>query len=350
MNAFSAKTRHDPRRRKPHSVSRLSLAPVHVLTALVLPLLLNSCGPAEEDTAIRASGTVEATEADLGFQVAGRIEWLGFREGDSVKAGIQAARLDQAELRAQLRSAQAGLQAARSRLQELERGFRPQEVAQARAALRGARERMEDARRDRDRARRLHEGGAISQEALDKAETAAEVAESAFDQARERVHLLEEGPRQEQVEAQRALVTSAEASVARVEATLANATVTIPFPGIITVRHREPGETVSPGLPVFTLMDPEDRWVRIYVREDRIGAVSLRQKASISSDTYPDRTYEGEVTFIANEAEFTPRNVQTTEERVKLVYAVKVRITGDPDHDLKPGIPADVVLRESEGS
>ena len=323
---------------------------IRPLVGVMSLFLLSSCGPVEEDTAIRASGTVEATEADLGFQVAGRIEWLGFREGDSVTAGVQAARLDQTELQAQLRSAQASLQAARSKLQELERGFRPQEIAQARAALRGAREQLEDARRDRERARRLHGGGAISQEALDKAETAAEVAESAFDQARERVHLLEEGPRQEQVEAQRARVASAEASVARMEATLDNATVTIPFPGIITVRHREPGETVSPGLPVFTLMDPEDRWVRIYVREDRIGAISLGQEASISSDTYPDRSYEGEVTFIANEAEFTPRNVQTTEERVKLVYAVKVRITGDPDHDLKPGIPADVVLLESDGS
>ena len=90
--------------------------------------------------------------------------------------------------------------------------------------------------------------------------------------------------------------------------------VTVPFPGIVTIRHREPGETVSPGLPVLTVMDPEDRWVRIYVREDRIGEVSLGQAATISSDTYSDRTYEGEVVFIANEAEFTPRNVQTTEE------------------------------------
>jgi HlyD family secretion protein len=117
---------------------------------------------------------------------------------------------------------------------------------------------------------------------------------------------------------------------------------------LVTVRHREPGETVSSGVPVLTVMDPEDRWVRIYVREDRIGEVSLGQSATITSDTYPDRSYSGEVVFIASEAEFTPRNVQTTEERVKLVYAVKVRITGDPSHHLKPGIPADVVLSGTE--
>ena len=128
------------------------------------------------------------------------------------------------------------------------------------------------------------------------------------------------------------------------EALLSNASITVPFPGIVTLKHRQLGETVSPGLPVLTIMDPNDRWVRIYVREDRIGEVKLGQSAEIRSDTYPERSYPGEVVFIASEAEFTPRNVQTTEERVKLVYAVKVRITGDPSQDLKPGIPADVVL------
>ena len=97
---------------------------------------------------------------------------------------------------------------------------------------------------------------------------------------------------------------------------------------------------------MVTLLDPEDRWVRIYVREDEIGRVSIGMAADIVSDTYPDETYEGEVFFIGNEAEFTPRNVQTAEERTKLVYPVKVRITGDPDFHLKPGIPADVTLRE----
>ena len=95
---------------------------------------------------------------------------------------------------------------------------------------------------------------------------------------------------------------------------------------------------------MLTIMNPDDRWVRIYVRENRIGAVRLGTRAVVTSDTYPEREYDGEVMFIASEAEFTPKNVQTTEERVKLVYAVKVRITGDAQHELKPGMPADVWL------
>jgi HlyD family secretion protein len=96
---------------------------------------------------------------------------------------------------------------------------------------------------------------------------------------------------------------------------------------------------------VLTVTNLGDRWVRIYVREDRIGAVHLGEGAAITADTYPGRRYQGAVSYIASEAEFTPRTVQTAEERVKLVYAVKVRITGDSLVDLKPGIPADVVLR-----
>mgnify|MGYP001813649575 CR=1 FL=1 len=317
--------------------------PFLALCLIASTLTLASCQQSRSGE-IRASGTVEATDADLGFQMAGRIEAIGVREGDSVQPGQEAAFLDREEIFARRRSAEAQLDAARALLREMEAGFRVEEVGEGRAALTQAVERRDDALRDRDRAQRLFDGGSISREILDKASTAFRVAEAAVDQANQRLRILEEGVRSERIEAQRALVAQAEAAVAQIDAALTNAVVTVPFSGLVTVRHREPGETVSPGIPVLTVMDPEDRWVRIYVREDRIGEVNIGQSASISSDTYPDQSYEGEVVFIASEAEFTPRNVQTTEERVKLVYAVKVRITGDPEYHLKPGIPADVVL------
>ncbi len=305
--------------------------------------LLAGCGQ-EISEQIQASGTVEATDADLGFQMAGRIESIRVREGDSVLAGEEIAFLDQEELLAKRRSAEAQRDASSALLSEMESGFRPEEIQQGRAALRQAEERRDDALRDRDRALRLLDGGSISQEMLDKAVTNLLVAEAAVDQALQNVRILEDGVRSERITAQRAFVAQADANIAQADAALRNSVVVAPFPGVITQRHREPGETVSPGAPVVTLMDPEDRWVRIYVREDRMGGVNLGQTATITSDTYPDRSYQGEVMFIAREAEFTPRNVQTTEERVKLVYAVKVRITEDPSHDLKPGIPADVIL------
>lgn len=322
--------------------SRVPILPI-TMTLLGLVPLLTSCQEGGSGE-IQASGTVEATDADLGFQMAGRIESILVREGDAVSAGQAVAVLDREEILARRSSAEAQREAARALLAEMLTGFREEEVAEGRAALRQAEERRDDARRDRDRSQRLLDGGSISQEMLDKAVTGFRVAEAGVDQAQQRVQMLEDGVRPERIAAQRAVVAQGDAAVAQIDAALGNAVVTVPFPGLITVRHREPGETVSPGIPVLTVMDPQDRWVRIYVREDRIGEVNLGQRATISSDTYPDRTYEGEVVFISSEAEFTPRNVQTTEERVKLVYAVKVRITGDPSHDLKPGIPADVIL------
>ena len=172
------------------------------------------------------------------------------------------------------------------------------------------------------------------------------VAQSQAAQAREQLQLVRSGPRSERIAAARAQVTAAEAAVAQVDATLGNASIVAPFAGIVTERHREPGETVGAGQPVITLMNPADRWVRIYVREDRVGRVSLGQAARIMSDSHPDSTFTGRVVHIASEAEFTPRNVQTDEERVKLVYALRVQITGDGALMLKPGVPADVVLLE----
>ncbi len=296
------------------------------------------------DGLLTASGTVEATEAGLGFQVPGRIDRIDPHEGDRVRAGDTLAALDRAELGARLAQVRAQAVAARALLAEMEAGARSEELAQAREAAGTADDKYADAQRDFDRVQRLLQGGAVSQEVLDKAKLALDVAQSQREQAEQQLRLVETGPRKERIAAQRAVVAQTEAAVHQAEATLANAVIIAPFDGVVSVRDREPGETVGAGAPVLTLMNLADRWVRIYIREDRIGAVRIGQAATITSDTYADKQYSGAVSFISSEAEFTPRNVQTAEERVKLVYAVKVRITGDASNDLKPGMPADVRL------
>jgi HlyD family secretion protein len=183
----------------------------------------------------------------------------------------------------------------------------------------------------------LFAGGAVSQEVLDKTQMTFEVARSQLTQTEEQYRLVKSGPRRERIEAQRS-------QLEQVEAVLDNMTIRAPSDGVVTVRHREPGETAGAGAPVLSVLEPSSRWVRIYVREDRVAAVRLGMPATITTDTYRDRTYPGEVVFVASQAEFTPKNVQTTEERVKLVYAVKVQVAGDDAFDLKPGMPADVRL------
>jgi HlyD family secretion protein len=321
---------------------------VVVLVVVAAILRFTVFSPDGHTGQILASGTVEATEADLGFQMAGRIEQIDVLEGDAVVRMAELAQLDRTELLARRRATTAQLEATRAVLRELETGSRSEEIAQARAAQRAAEQSVNNARRDYDRVKRLHEGGAVSRQSLDHQETALDLAQAEYDRVSEQLQLLETGPRAERIAAQRAVVAQAEASVGQVDAAIEYSVIKAPFDGLVSLRHREPGEIVQPGAPVLTIINPDDRWVRIYVRGDEVGRVKIGQAATITADSYPDREYEGRVIFIASEAEFTPRNVQTTAERVKLVYRIKVRITGDPSFDLKPGLAADVRLQEDD--
>ena len=320
----------------------IAIVGVLAVVALVLWLTVFAGGTNAE---VSASGSVEITEADLGFQRPGRIDSIAVQEGDEVVAGQELAWLDRSELDAQREAAESQRNAAGARLAELEAGFRTEEIAQAREAVRAARERETNAAREAERAQRLFDGGAISERSRDAAVTAHEVATADRAAAAQRLDLLERGSRKEQIAAQRAMLAQATAALTQVEAAIANTVIRAPFAGRITVRHREPGETVAAGMPVVTVANPQDRWVRIYVPEDEVGRLALGEAAEITADAFPDRRYTGSVVFIADEAEFTPRSVQTTKERVKLVYRVKVQVTGDSTYDLKPGLPADVQLR-----
>ncbi len=317
--------------------------PLLVVLALVL-VLLPVLRRAGQRGRLEASGTVEATEAQLGFMVPGRIDSIHVREGDRAAAGRALASLDRVEATARRAQAAAQLDAARAQLEEMVRGSRQEEVAQARAARDAARQRLADAQLDFERTQALIQNHVVSQQTFDKAKTAFDVARAQAEQAEEQYRLVVAGPRRERIEAARAQAAQAEAALRAADAALANMVIRAPFAGVVTVRHREPGEIVGAGTAVVSLMDRDDRWVRIYVSEARIGAVHTGQTATIATDTFRGKTYPGEVVYISSEAEFTPKNVQTEEERVKLVYAVKVRITGDAAYELKPGMPADVRL------
>ena len=322
---------------------------------LVVPLLLvvaaaagwwwwrQRAASAHEGTLV-ASGTVEATDARLGFQTGGRLRSVAPREGETVAAGAELAALADEEPRAALAQAEAQIAAAAARLAELEAGPRAEEVTQAEAERRAAADRLSDADRDVERARTLAAGGAIPREAAEEAQLARDLAAARLEGASAQARLVRRGARDEQVAAQQAVLAQARAAREAAAAVLDRTLLRAPFAGLVTERHREPGEVVAPGAPVLTLLDRDDRWVRIYVPEGRLGAVRLGSPATLRSDTFPGKAYRGEVAHVASEAEFTPRNVQTTEERTLLVYAVKVRILGDAAYELKPGLPVDVEL------
>ena len=299
----------------------------------------------QTEGAIEASGTVEATEAVLGFATGGRITEVRVREGDRVTAGQVLARLDTLETTARLLQARAQVDAAKASLLEMERGTRIEELEQARAELESAERTLSDADTELQRTKRLAASKVVAQQQLDRAQVTYDVSKARRDQASAQLRLLEAGPRIEKIAAQRAQVAMAEAQVKSLEAALNDEIIKAPFDAIVSTKHHEPGEAVSANAPVLSLMNPGDRWVRIYIPEPRVGAVRLSTPATIRTDTYPDKRYKGEIYWVAEEAEFTPRNVQTTEERVKLVYAAKVRVLADTALELKPGMPADVYLQ-----
>jgi HlyD family secretion protein len=325
-----------------HKTPRIIIGGV-VLSAIGAFAIYRTTSAADRDgAAIVASGTVEATQAELGFQMSGRLERLAVREGDQVAAGGRLASLEQSELIAQRDIARAQVAAAQAGLAELLAGSRREEVAHARAVLAVATEKRDAAQRDVARIQPLAEQSLVSRQAFDHQRTELSVTEGEVAKAKEDLQILEIGPRRERIAAQRAAVAQATATVERFDALLAQTELDAPFAGTITVRHREPGETMSPGAPVLTIRNFDDRWVRVYIPGDEVGNLRLGQPASITGDATPDKRYKGAISYIASVAEFTPRNVQSTKDRVKLVYEVRVRIAGDTTVDLKPGLPADV--------
>ncbi|HEY0946490.1 MAG TPA: HlyD family efflux transporter periplasmic adaptor subunit [Opitutaceae bacterium] len=302
-----------------------------------------SRGRGERDGNLTLSGNIEVTDAQLGFKVAGRVVERRVFEGDRVTAGQLIARLDDAEQKAEVALRRAELAGAEAALAELEAGSRPQEIAAAEASLASTEADRERATLEFARQRELLAKDAISQRDFETTQAQIKVADARVNEAGERLKLVREGPRVETIHQARARVEQARASLALAETRLANTELSSPLAGVVLSHDIEPGEFVSPGTPVITVADTAHVWVRVYLNQTDLGRVRHGQKVEVRTDTFPDKTYEGTIGFIASEAEFTPKTVQTQKERVKLVFRLKVDVA-NPDDEFKPGMPADVII------
>jgi HlyD family secretion protein len=355
---------------------------------------------------LRASGRIEVTEVNVSSKVTGRVAALRVDEGADVTAGQLIAELEGEELEAQLRQAKAALQsaearqvqaritlevepttirtqirqadenlrAAEERLRMLKAGFRTQEVEEGRANLRQAQARLEIARLTRDRFRDLLADGAVAKQDLDRAESDFQAAEAAVRAASQRLNMLEEGSRaedigmaqaerdraaaaleaarvnaasldlrQQDVRVAEAAVREAQANVRRLETQVTELKVLAPLDATVLTKAVEAGEVVAAGKPLVLLGDLDHPWIKIYVPETQLGKVGLGATARILVDSFPNQPFQGTVSWISDQAEFTPKNVQTAEERVNLVYAVKITIK-NAERKLKAGMPADAEL------
>jgi HlyD family secretion protein len=348
-----------------------------------------------DETTLPLSGTIEGIQVDVSTKIMGRIAELPVREGDPVRSGRVLVRFDADELRGELRRAEAAVATAEAQLRDLVAGARPQEIreaeeqvarAEARLAdlLAGSRQQeIEQARanlrnteatrvwteRDFQRTKDLFAKELVAAQEVDRARQAYEVAAANEVSARERLALVSAGPREHEVAAARADVraarervmllragprsdavaaarsqsSQAEAALTIARTRLAEATIVSPIDGVVLRKNLEAGETANPGVPIVTLLDTHNLWLRAFVPETEIGRVRVGQRATISIDSYPGRAFPGTVSEISSEAEFTPKNVQTKKERVNLVFRIKIAVPS-ADGVLKPGMPADAVV------
>jgi len=299
--------------------------------------------PRADDGKVLASGTIDATEIAVSFRVPGILRSRPVDEGSHVKSGDFLAALDERESVARLHQAQAAQLASNARLNDLKQGYRPQEIAEAQAQVEQARANRVNLEEEASRSETLFRGGATSQQRRDKDLTAAAVSVQQLSAAQERLKLLQSGFRPETINAARAQHEETQAAVEVARVNLEDLQVRSPVAGVITRKHAEVGEILGAGRPVVTVTDISKPWVRVYIPENQIGKVRLGATAKIKVDTFPDREFEGRVTYVSSQAEFTPKNVQTQEERVKLVFAVNVTLE-NRDGALKPGMPADVSI------
>ena len=376
-----------------------------VLLGLVVFLSLRE-GREESSDSIFLSGNIELTTMNLAFTVAGRLIELNVEEGHPVQKGMIIARLEQQQLIHQREQASATLVSSRSRLAELEAfleyqtenveaqieqrraelrqtqatldellsGSREQEVAEAQAILERVQSEYERAQRDWERAEILYENEDISTSQHDQFRTAFESARASVRQSEEHLALLIEGPRKEDIQGARAQVARAQAGLrlaeslrlevkrnrqaietaraeiqgaqARVElidAQLEEMVAVSPIEGVVLVKAAEAGEVLAAGVPVVEIGDLDHPWLRGYIGEEDLGRVQLGAPVKITTDSFPEKVYNGRVSFISSEAEFTPKQIQTASERVKLVYRIKIEVS-NPEHELKLNMPSDAEI------
>jgi HlyD family secretion protein len=286
------------------------------------------------------SGNIEAHESLVSFKVQGRIVALPIEEGQQVTQGALLAQLEDADYKQKIKIDEAGVRVRESNLALTLAGTREQEVKALQQTVLDAQADLEQKKLDSDRAQRLFSKDEVTAQERDLAATAVMRTEANFKAAQQRYNEAVEGSRKEDIAISRANLNQASANLGLSRVNLDYTILRAPSSGVVTVRQAELGEVVGPGSPVATLADLDHIWLRAYIAETDLGRIHWGQDAFVTTDTYPGKQYHGHISFISSTAEFTPKSVQTYKERVTLVYRIKIDID-NPNHELKPGMPAD---------
>jgi HlyD family secretion protein len=316
-----------------------------IIVASVAGAAALGCGAGRTGRTIHASGHIEATEIRLSSKVGGTLLALPFWEGDEVKAGDVIARLDTVDAEHDLARARAELEAAEARLRLLLAGARREDIQRAEAELARAEADLAGATLDLNRLEGLADRGTATLKARDDARTRKEMLGRVVAADRAELEKLKAGPRPQEIDQARAQRAAAAATVAIIEQKITDATVLAPSAGVITSRASEPGEVLPPGALLYVLTDLAHPWLNVFVDEPALAFIRLGEPVTVRVDGRSE-SFTGKVTYVSQVAEFTPKNVQTPEERAKLVFRIKVGLE-NPQGIFKPGMPADAYFNAS---
>ena len=310
----------------------------------VLFIGLIGCSSNDDENTLTASGNIEVTEIIVSSKVTGEVKNILNKEGKQVKQGDTIIIIDHENLDYQLMQAEANVDFAEAQLKLLKKGAREEDIKQAEEMLKQAEINFDQAKKDKERMTNLFESKSITKKQLEDATARYDVTLAQLNSAKENYKKITNLARPEEI-------TQAEANLKRQKATadllkknIRDSYVTSPKDGFIVKTFVEEGETVSMLSSLFKVSDLSVAKLVIYVSEKELGKVKLNQEADIYIDTYEDKSYKGFVSYISPEAEFTPKNIQTKDERTKLVFAVKIEIP-NPNLELKAGLPADAVIK-----
>ncbi|MBU1421965.1 MAG: efflux RND transporter periplasmic adaptor subunit [Bacteroidetes bacterium] len=313
-----------------------------LLLLFFLILICGACSDLKNDK-ILLSGTLEAVEATISSKVSGEVVGLLVNEGNNVTTGDTLAILDRTDYEIQYRQALAAVRVAEAQLALLVKGTRKEDLEQAEEALKQAGANFENVSEDYRRAENLFSTNSISVKQMDDAKTRFTIAQAQYNSAKQLLEKLKSGARSEEIDAAKARFDQAVAQADGLKKKVSDCSVLAPISGYVTKRMVEKGELAGAGMPMFHIANLDEIEIMVYLPETQLGKVQLGNKADVTIDSFLDKNFPGEVVYISPEAEFTPKHIQTKEERVKLVFGVKVKVP-NPDHILKAGLPADVSL------
>ena len=307
-------------------------------------LFIFGCGNGNNKNSIEASGIIEATNVTVSSKVTGQILKLNFEEGDPVKSGDTLIDIDHANLNIQLRQAEAAEMQADAQLQLMKQGARSEDIKQAEDAVKQAKANYDLASRDKDRNEKLYQSRSITQQQFDNVLSKFEITSAQYNSAIENLKKIRNLYRPDDIKQAQANLDRQKAAVDLLKKNISDSYVIAPINGFVTKKFVEAGESVSPMSSLFMLSDLSYVDLVIYIPETELGKIQLGQDADVTVDTYNNKVFKGKIIYISPQAEFTPKNIQTKDERVKLVYAVKIHIA-NPGFELKDGMPADAVVK-----